>query len=378
MLRLSIVLMLAVVTLSSAQSLGNNAYSVSVNVELVQLPVSVLDKYGFPVRGLREQDFAVYEDKVLQDITLFKQEDIPLSVVLVVDTSSSMFNKLRRVNSAALTFVRESNPEDETAIVTFGSTVRLDQPFTANTNELRQTLAGIVPNGYTALYDAVFQAAEYLKGVGSQEKKVLLIISDGEDNRSKYRLKEVLEVIRESKIIVYSIGLLKDFSYSPYVTYADDGKRALKQLAEVTGGAAFFPNGVDQVEQVCERIARDLRNQYTIGYKPRNEKLDGSWRKVIVRVNPSQTVPKVKVRTKQGLLRAPGQGSNAHITSKGQVSTSQQQVKLQENMKCIESLLSGESSGTLSQLIATTKVDWHHERERFEPEKGARAAKMPG
>jgi len=290
--------MLAVVTLSSAQSLGNNDYSVSVNVELVQLPVSVLDKSGFPVRGLREQDFAVYEDKVSQDITLFKQEDIPSSVVLVVDTSSSMFNKLKRVNSAALTFVRGSNPEDETAIVTFGSTVRLDQPFTANTNELRQTLAGILPNGYTALYDAVFQAAEYLKEVGSQEKKILLIISDGEDNRSKYKLKEVLEVIRESKIIVYSIGLLRDVSYS--LTYADDGKRALKQLAEVTGGAAFFPDGVDQVEQVCERIARDLRNQYTIGYKPHNEKLDGSWRKVIVRVNPSKTIPKVKVRTKQG------------------------------------------------------------------------------
>ena len=303
MLRFSIVLMLAVVTLSYAQSLrnlGNNDYSVSVNVELVQLPVSVLDKEGFPVRGLREQDFAVYEDKVLQDITLFKQEDIPLSVGLVVDTSSSMFGKLRRVNAAALTFVRESNPEDETAIVTFGSTVRLDQQFTANTNELRQTLAGIVPTGYTALYDAVFQAAEYLKEVGSQEKKVLLIISDGEDNRSKYRLEEVLEVIRKSKIIVYSIGLLNDFSYWPYATHADDAKKALKQLAEVTGGAAFFPNGVDQVEQVCERIARDLRNQYTIGYKPRNKKLDGSWRKVIVRVNPSKTVPKVKVRTKQG------------------------------------------------------------------------------
>jgi len=298
MFRLSIVLMLAVVTLSSAQRLGNNDYSVSVNVELVQLPVSVLDKSGFLLRRLREQDFAVYEDKVLQDITLFKQEDIPSSVVLVVDTSSSMFNKLKRVNSAALTFVRGSNPEDETAIVTFGSTVRLDQPFTANTNELRQTLAGILPNGYTALYDAVFQAAEYLKEVGSQEKKILLIISDGEDNRSKYKLKEFLEVIRESKIIVYSIGLLRDVSYS--LMYPDDGKRALKQLAEVTGGAAFFPDGVDQVEQVCERIARDLRNQYTIGYKPHNEKLDGSWRKVIVRVNPSKTIPKVKVRTKQG------------------------------------------------------------------------------
>ncbi len=301
MLRLSIVLMLAVVTLSSAQSLGNHDYSLSVNVELVQLPVSVLDKHGFPVRGLREEEFAVYEDKVLQDITLFKQEDIPLSVGLVVDTSSSMLSKMKRFSSAAMTFVRESNPEDETAIVTFGSTVTLTQHFTANTDELTQALAGIIPNGYTALYDGVFQAAEYLRKAGSQDKKVLLIISDGQDNRSKYKLGEVLEAIRESKIIVYSIGLLNsDSSYSPYDMFAGTGRKALKQLAEVTGGAAFFPNGVQEVEEVCKRIARELRNQYTIGYKPSNEKLDGSWRKIIVRVNPSKTVPKVKVRTKQG------------------------------------------------------------------------------
>jgi VWFA-related protein len=299
MLRFPILLvLLAIVTLSSAQSVRDHDYSVSVNVELVQLSVSVLDKKGFPVRGLQQEQFAVYEDKVLQDISLFKQEDIPLSVGLVVDTSSSMFDKLKRVHSAAITFVRESNPQDETAIVTFGSSVMLNQRFTANTDELSEALAGITPMGYTALYDAVFLAAKYLREKGSQDKKVLLIISDGEDNRSKSNLKEVLEAIRESKIIVYSIGLLNsDYLPSPY---ADDGRKALKQLAEVTGGAAFFPKGVQEAEQICKRIARDLRNQYTIGYKPSNEKLDGSWRKIIVRVTPSKTTPKVRVRTKQG------------------------------------------------------------------------------
>ena len=299
MFRLSIVLaLLTLVTLSSAQSVGDHNYSVSVNVELVQLPVSVLDKHGFPVRGLQQQHFAVYEDKILQEISLFKQEDIPLSVGLVVDTSSSMYDKLKRVNSAAMTFIRESNPEDETAIVTFGSAVTLNQKFTADTDELRLALAEIIPNGYTALYDAVFQASKYVSKNGFHQKKVLLVISDGEDTHSKYNLQQVLEAMRESNVVVYSIGLLS--SDYVYVPYSDDGRKALKQLAEVTGGAAFFPNGVQEVEEICKRIARDLRNQYTIGYKPSNEKLDGSWRKIIVRVAPPKTIPKVKVRTKQG------------------------------------------------------------------------------
>lgn len=299
MLRSSIPLgLLAFVALGSAQSLGDHDYSVSVDVELVQLSVSVLDKHDFPVRGLQQHYFTVYEDKVLQDISLFKQEDIPLSVGLVVDTSSSMFNKLNRVLSAAMTFVRESNPQDETAIVTFGSAVMLNQRFTAETGELNQALAGILPNGYTALYDAVILAAQYLNEKGSHDKKVLLIISDGEDNHSRYKLKRVLEVIQESKIIVYSIGLLN--SEPVPLPHSDDGRKALEQLAEATGGTAFFPDSIQEIEQICKRIARDLRNQYTIGYQPSNHKLDGSWRNIIVRVATPKTIPKVKIRTKHG------------------------------------------------------------------------------
>jgi VWFA-related protein len=302
MLRFSIWLMLiAAATLSFAQSSGDQAYNFSVNVELVQLPVSVLDKHGLPVRGLKPEHFAVFEDKVQQDISLFRQEDVPLSVGLVVDRSSSMFDKLSSLHTAAMTFVRESNSEDETSVISFGNDVNLDQDFTPNTGRLSRALERIVPNGNTALYDAVSLAAKHLSDNGFHEKKVLLVISDGEDNHSKYKLKEVLEKIRESKIIVYSIGLLGPDSGDSYnVMFDDSGRRALKQLAEVTGGAAYFPRGIREVEQVCTRIARDLRNQYTIGYKPTNEKLDGSWRKTIVRVNPPKNGPKVQVRTKQG------------------------------------------------------------------------------
>jgi len=302
MLRLSIPLvLLAAVSVASSPAQDGRDYNLSVNVELVQLPVSVLDKHGFPVQGLKQEHFSVYEDKVLQDISLFRQEDVPLSVGLVVDTSGSMTNKLGTLNTAATTFVKESNPEDETAVVSFGDDAILDQDFTKNTRELDRSLSEITPNGNTSLYDAVFLAAKHIKENGYHEKKVLLIISDGEDNHSKYKLNQVLQTIRESKIIVYSIGLLSaDSSNSSSYSFADEGRKALKQLAEVTGGAAYFPANTCEVEHVCQRIARELRNQYTIGYKPSNDKLDGSWRKTIVKVNPPKTVPKVKIRTKQG------------------------------------------------------------------------------
>jgi Ca-activated chloride channel homolog len=292
-----VLILLAAATLSPGQNLDDSGYKLGVNVELVQLPVSVLDKQGLPVRGLQQAHFAVYEDKVLQDISLFKQEDIPLSVGLVIDASGSMSDKRDRVSTAAMTFVRESNPEDETSIVSFGDDVSLEQDFTSNTRKLDRALDEISPNGDTALYDAVVLATRHLKEEGFHDKKVLLVVSDGEDNHSKYKLKEVLAALRESKVILYSIGLLS--SNSPYM-YGGGGKKPLKQLAEVTGGASYFPKDVSDVEGVCKQIARDLRNQYTIGYRPSNEKLDGSWRKVLVQVNPPKTSSKVIVRTKQG------------------------------------------------------------------------------
>ena len=305
-------ILLAAVTVCPAQKVDDFDYKLGVNVELVQLPVSVLDKNGFPVRGLQREHFAVYEDKVLQDISLFKQEDIPLSVGLVIDASGSMSDKRDRLNIAAMTFVRESNPEDETSVVSFGDDVNLEQDFTTNTHRLSRALDGIPSNGNTSLYDAVFLAAKHLQEAAFHEKKVLLVVSDGEDNHSKYKLKEVLNAIKESKIILYTIGLL---SPDPTGMYTDAGKKVLKQLAEVTGGASFFPKNISDAEDVCRRIARDLRNQYTIGYRPSNDKLDGAWRKVLVQVSPPKSIAKVKVRTKQGYY-APVAKESAEITQK--------------------------------------------------------------
>src|SRR4051812_33443905 len=198
----------ALVAQSTAQNVQERNFELTVNVELVQLPVSVFDKHGMPFRGLLPEHFTVYEDKVQQDISLFKEEDAPLSVGLVVDASQSMIDKQDRLQTAALTFVRKSNPEDETAVLSFNDEVVLEQNFTRKESDLSRAFAEISYRGSTALYDAALQAAKHLQNKGTNERKVLLLISDGEDNKSKSTLQVALRAVSESKVSVYTIGLL--------------------------------------------------------------------------------------------------------------------------------------------------------------------------
>jgi len=284
------------------QKRGNNDFTLSVDVELVQLPISVLDKEGRPVNSLTKDHFQIFEDNTQQQIKLFKHEDIPLSLGLVIDNSGSMRNKRERVNSAALSFVRESNPEDETFIVNFDDSAYLEQDFTGSIGDLIDALDNLDTRGETALYDAVYLSVDHAKA-GKKDKKAILLISDGEDNVSKYGFNKVIEALRESKVTLYAIGLLEDndqrgglFKKPP----SKKAKEALDKFAEMTGGQAFFPKSLDEVEELVKTIAHDLRNHYTIGYTPTNRKLDGSWREIRVKVNPPKNVSKVTVRTKQG------------------------------------------------------------------------------
>jgi Ca-activated chloride channel homolog len=277
-------------------------YTLSVDVELVQLPISVLDKDGRPVNGLVKDNFTVFEDNVQQQIKLFKHEDIPLSLGLVIDNSGSMRNKRERVNSAALTFVRDSNPEDETFIVNFDDSAYLEQDFTGSIGDLIDALDNLDTRGETALYDAVYLSVDHAKA-GKKDKKAILLISDGEDNTSKYGLNKVIEALRESKVTLYAIGLLEENDQRGGLFKKPPSKKAkeiLQQFAELTGGQAFFPKSLDEVEELCKMIAHDLRNHYTIGYTPTNSKLDGRWREVRVKVNPPKSASKVTVRSKQG------------------------------------------------------------------------------
>jgi Ca-activated chloride channel homolog len=299
------VIMLSVsTTCIFAQDAGHQDknYAVSVDVQLVQLPVSVLDKEGHPVNGLRKENFEIFEDGLQQEISWFTHEDVPTSVGLVIDNSGSMHNKRERVNSAALNFVRESNPDDETFIVNFDDEAYLEHDFTNNIDDLIGILSSLDTRGETALYDAVYLSAAHLDD-GKKDRKALLVITDGEDNASKYSREKVLSKLRQSKVTVYAIGLLEENdARGPFFgkSASKKAKEALEQFAQATGGRAYFPKSIDEIGPLCRRVAHDLRNQYTIGYTPSNKKLDGTWRRITVRVNPSGPVSKVTVSAKEG------------------------------------------------------------------------------
>src|SRR5437667_10010956 len=185
----------------------DKGYTLSVETLEVQLPISVLDKEGRPVNGLTKENFQIFEDKIQQTIKTFKHEDIPLSIGLIIDNSGSMRNKRERVNSAALAFVRESNPDDETFIVNFDDSAYLEQDFTGSIGDLIDALDNIDARGETALYDAVYLSADHVKAV-KRDQKALLLITDGEDNVSKYSINKVIEAVKQSKTTLYAVGLL--------------------------------------------------------------------------------------------------------------------------------------------------------------------------
>ena len=267
------------------------------------IPVSVTTKDGKTLDNLPQSSFQIFEDNVQQQINIFAHDDVPLSLGLVIDNSGSMRNKRQRVNSAALTFVRESNPDDETFIVDFDDEALLRQQFTGSMADLVDALSDINTQGETAMNDAIYVSLDYMKK-GTREKKALLVITDGEDNKSKYGINKLIEHIRESKdVTIYSIGLLEEndergglFGKSPAKKAKDD----LTKISEMTGGEAYFPKSVDEVNEICRKIARDLRNQYTLGYSPTNTKNDGGDRSIRVTVTPPPGTSKINVRARSG------------------------------------------------------------------------------
>jgi len=288
---------------SAQKPADDEPFALKLDVRRVLIPVSVTSKDGKTLDNLPQTSFQIYEDNVLQEINIFAHDDVPLSLGLVIDNSGSMRNKRQRVNSAALTFVRESNTEDETFIVDFDDEAYLRQQFTGSMSDLVDALSDINTQGETALNDAIYVSLDYMKK-GSREKKALLVISDGEDNKSKYGINKLMEHIRISKdVTIYAIGLLEEndergglFSKSP----SKRAKEDLTKIAEMTGGEAYFPRTIDEVGDICRKIARDLRNQYTIGYTPKNTKNDGGDRAIRVNVIPPPGTPKLNVRARSG------------------------------------------------------------------------------
>ena len=272
-------------------------YTLKVDVDLRLLHVSVFDEKDTLIKGLRKEDFAVYEDKVQQEVSLFREEDVPVSIGMVIDNSGSMRTKRERVNKAALTFVKTSNPQDELFLINFNDQVYIDQDFTKNHDDLTDVLDTLDSRGGTALHDAIYLSLEHIRE-GKEDKKALLLISDGEDRDSRYKFESVLEFARESHASIFVIGLFdKEGERSRAQKKA---AKNLKDLAEETGGKYFFPESVDEVEALCTQIAHEIRNQYTLGYKPTNTKRDGTWRTVSVKVNTTKNAKKVVARAKRG------------------------------------------------------------------------------
>jgi Ca-activated chloride channel family protein len=278
-----------------------------VDVNLVVLHTTVIDDRGRFADGLKQDNFRVLEDKVEQKLSVFKREDIPVSMGLVIDNSGSMRDKRPRVNQAAITLVEASNPQDEAFVVNFNDDfyLDLDKDFTNSVPELKEALERIDSRGSTALYDAIIGSIDHVKK-GSKDKKVLLIVTDGEDNTSHNSLEKTVREIQKTDTVIYTIGLLSEESKKS----AKRARRALEEIAKASGGLAYFPENVEDVHTICEQVAHDIRNQYTLAYYPTNTRRDGTFRAVQVDVIPPRGRGRLIARTRNGYY-APGSASGA-------------------------------------------------------------------
>jgi len=258
-------------------------FKLNVNVDLTEVHVNVTDEKDRPVGNLIRNNFRVFEDRSEQKITVFKHEDAPLSLGLVIDNSRSMEPRKARMDAAALSFVQKSNPEDETFIVHFDDAARLDRDFTNSIPLLEQTLASVRPFGQTAIYDALILALDHMPQAKNQ-KRVILLFTDGVDNSSKHTLNQAVEATKRARVAVYTVGLLSQSG-------GQKAEDSLLRIADASGGRAYFPSNVEEARSDMERVARDLREQYTLGYFPSNASHNGAWRSVRIELVPPPGLP---------------------------------------------------------------------------------------
>ncbi len=276
----------------------NGTYVIRKNVDEVLLHATVIDDRQHIVTDLDRNAFTVFEDGKPQNIVSFHNEDIPVSMGIVIDNSGSMREKRAKVNQAALNLVRSSNPRDEVFVVNFNDEYYLDQDFTNDLLKLKEALEKIDARGGTALRDALVASAEHLKRDARLERRVLFVVTDGDDNASRDSLEDAVKQLQaENGPSVYAIGILGDEEHPKRA------RHALEIIAQRTGGLAFFPSTLDQVDEISRQVAHDIRNQYTIGYKPTNPQASGGFR--AIRVEAKKGRSKLLVRTKSGYYAGP-------------------------------------------------------------------------
>ena len=297
-------------TQPQANSQDSGGAVFSSETRLVPLNVTVMDKSGHRVTNLPQSAFTVLENGVPQQIKIFKREDVPVSLGLIIDNSGSMRDKRQGVEAAALALVKDSNPQDEVFVVNFNDEAYLDtcqgsssNCFTNDIKVMEQALSRIDSRGGTAMRDAIRMSIDELKK-GKRDKKVLLVVTDGNDNASLISLENLVRSAQQNDVLVYAIGLLSEEDRKE----AKKAKRAMDLLVESTGGQAFYPRDVSEVDKIAHEVAHDIRNQYTIAYTPSNEALDGTYRTIKVMVKgPGSPV----ARTRSGYYAS----ADAHTVS---------------------------------------------------------------
>jgi Ca-activated chloride channel family protein len=288
----------AAVLCGAAAAQNEGAAIFRTDTRLVVLHASVVDKRGKLITNLPESAFKVYENGVEQQIKLFKREDVPVSLGLLIDDSGSMRDKRAKVAAAALAAVRASNPQDEVFVVNFNDEAYLDQSFTNDTKKLEAALERIDSRGGTAMRDAISMSIDYMKKRAKKDKKVILVITDGNDTASNETLEKLVEKAKQSEVLIYGIGLLNEEEPRE----AKKAKRALKALTEASGGLAYYPKMLPEVQEMALQVAHEIRNQYIIAYTPEIQALDGSYRRIKVTVDgPGHPT----VRTRSGYYATP-------------------------------------------------------------------------
>ena len=269
---------------------------IRLNVDMVLVPVTITDPMNRLVTGLEQDDFQIFENNGRQKIATFASEDAPISIGIIFDLSGSMSSKLIRARASILQFIKTANPQDEFFVIGFNDRPELIEDFTSSVEDIQARLATVRSGHRTALLDAIYYGLTKMKDA-RHERKALLVVSDGGDNRSRYTEGELRAQVREADVEIYSIGI-----FDPYAATPEErtGPQLLNDLSEETGGRLFRVNDIDEMGDIAEKISTELRNQYVIGYRPKDLTRDGKWRKVKVKVNPPEGLPPLTVHARTG------------------------------------------------------------------------------
>src|SRR5579883_467004 len=270
----------------------------------VVLHATVVDKNGKLLTNIPESAFHVYENGQEQTLNLFRREDVPVSMGIIIDNSGSMREKRAKVAAASMALVHASNPQDEVFIVNFNDDAYLDCPLTSDPKKLEEALDKIDAKGGTAMRDAISMSIDYLKDKGKKDKKVLLVVTDGNDNTSNMSLEQLVRKATQSETLIYSIGLLSEEEKRE----ASKAKRALKALAESSGALDYYPKDLAEVDKITPQVAHEIRNQYVVGYVPLNTAFDGTYRSINVQV---KGYGNLSVRTRKGYYANPAPAPKA-------------------------------------------------------------------